>query len=328
MQLMSLVCPRCHGTLLESPDLFTCTVCGQVYPVILGIPRLLEPDEQTDDKPALIQRLVEIYPSATFEELVQTRIQDKPNPEELRRQYADYALSMRERGERFHRMFRVMLSREPWSMPQPDRALDIGCGVGAGLTTLSREFEHVVGLDINLASLIAAKKLLETGGLRNVTLVQASANQLPFSDETFDYVTALNVLEHVFTPVNTLKEVYRVLVSGGAFCGDSRNRYDLFFPEPHVKLRWLGFLPRRWMEPYVRWRRAAPYDYTHLLSYGELRVALRAAFGTQGDVVVPGLTAYNVPNSIDCLVARLAKVTLLRSALVRLSPSHLALAHR
>jgi ubiquinone/menaquinone biosynthesis C-methylase UbiE len=153
-------------------------------------------------------------------------------------------------------------------------ACEIGCGRGDGLPALARDFDHVVGVDVNLPSLLGAAKLISERRLSNVTLVQASAHELPFPDRAFNYIQAINVIEHVFRPQHFFAEIKRVLSPSGVFCGDSRNRFDLFFPEPHAKLMWVGFLPRQLMAPYVRMRAGRSYGGVNLLSYFELERAL------------------------------------------------------
>jgi SAM-dependent methyltransferase len=179
-----------------------------------------------------------------------------------------------------------------------------------------------------LSALVVATKLIESEGLSNVTLVRGSALSLPFPDGVFDYAMAINVLEHVFKPAQMLQEVHRVLATGGVFGGDSRNRFDLFFREPHVGLRWVGFLPRRWMLPYVRWRKGISYHQTHLLSFNDLRRALQTAFGSEWRITLPEVSAYGAPARAEQLIEQASRFGPLRALLTRLSPTHLALARR
>jgi hypothetical protein len=58
------------------------------------------------------------------------------------------------------------------------------------------------------------------------------------------------------------------------------NRFSLA-REPHVYLWGVGFLPRRWQAPYVRWRRDASFENIGLLSYRELRRLGGACFPHQ-----------------------------------------------
>jgi hypothetical protein len=141
---------------------------------------------------------------------------------------------------------------------------------------------------------------------------------------------AINVLEHIFTPEQMLSEVYRVLKINGVFAGDSRNRFDLFFTEPHVGLRWVGFLPRRWMARYVRRRIGVDYNATrtHLLSYHDLSRALKAVFGVHWCIALPEAAAYGVSGIVGDVAEHINRVRLLRALLARIAPSHIALAQR
>jgi SAM-dependent methyltransferase len=181
-----------------------------------------------------------------------------------------------------------------------------------------------------LSSLIIARKVLEETGIRNVTLVHASAHQLPFLTGTFDYAMSINVLEHIFTPETILAEVRRVLRANGVFAGDSRNRFDLFFKEPHVGVRWVGCLPRRWMTRYVRWRVGVDYEatHTHLLSYGDLTRALKTTFGTQWRIVLPDAAAYGASAKLGSIVEGIDRVGVFHPILIRVAPSHIVLARR
>jgi SAM-dependent methyltransferase len=157
--------------------------------------------------------------------------------------------------------------------------LDIGCGAGSALFGLARRARLAVGLDILLTDLLLAKKRFAEAGTANVTLVCASALELPFADECFGLANATDVIEHVPDQGRLLGEVRRVLRPGGLFFFNSPNRFTLVTREPHVKLWGVGWLPRRWMEPYVRWRLGKPYRSKRLLGLRELRRLVCSAFG-------------------------------------------------
>ena len=134
---------------------------------------------------------------------------------------------------------------------------------------------------------------MQEAGLENFQLVQAYGQGLPFAGEQFAYIMAQNALEHLFDVDAVLAEIVRLLQPGGGFAADSRNRYDLLFKEPHVHLRWVGFLPRRWAPRYVAWRNGMRYDNTWLLSYGDLRRLLQRHFGPRRyRILFPDTAAY------------------------------------
>lgn len=331
MGTVVLACPICIIALNVGDGQFVCPRCQRVYRCTMGIPSLGGSDlEPTSIECALIGQLATMYATASIDEMSQARLATGATNEERRQFYANYHRTLRERGPAFQRMFQRRLQQNGWNDYGRRLALDIGCGVGSGLLALAHEFDHVVGLDISLSSLIIARKVIEEAGLSNITLVHASAHHLPFLDSTFDYAMAINVLEHIFMPDAMLAEVRRVLAADGVFVGDSRNRFDPFFKEPHVGVRWVGCMPRRWMARYVRWRTGLDYGatHTHLLSHHDLARALTLTFGSSWRIVMPDAMAYGAPRKVRDVAEALNRMRVLRSLLVRVAPSHIALARR
>jgi len=294
----------------------------------MGIPDLRGKKSVTSThEAALVDRLTLAYPNATFEELALMRVCKRSTTSKQREHFSSYFLDSYRRGKQFYSMFKDRLE-DLWGPFKQQVGLDLGCGIGPGLMAMKPDFEFVIGLDTNLSSLLVAKKRLEQESIKNVMLVQGSALLLPFRCNIFDLVISINVLEHVFEPINMFEEVRRVLNEKGRFAGDSRNRYDLFFKEPHVELRWLGFLPRKWMAPYVQWHLNVPYDHTYLLSYGDLRNALVEGFGREWHITVPSISAYGQSVEFSDWVIGLMRNGLISSLLVRLTPAHLVLVRK
>lgn len=69
------------------------------------------------------------------------------------------------------------------------KILDVGCGPGANITTLSN-FGQVYGADVAKEAISFCK----TRGFKNVFLIKN--NRLPFPDNSFNLITCLDVLEH------------------------------------------------------------------------------------------------------------------------------------
>ena len=86
--------------------------------------------------------------------------------------------------------------------------LDVGCGTGANLKMLS-EFGDAAGVDISADAI----EFCRARGLKNVRL--GAAEELPYESDTFDLVTALDVVEHLDDDVGGLREIRRVLRPGG-----------------------------------------------------------------------------------------------------------------
>jgi SAM-dependent methyltransferase len=94
---------------------------------------------------------------------------------------------------------------------RPDDAwLDVGCGDGstAGVWLQDRGCRYV-GADISETAVAAAQAL----GLN--AQVVPEVTELPFLDETFDGVLAVELFEHLFDPAAAAREFHRVLKPGG-----------------------------------------------------------------------------------------------------------------
>ncbi|WP_416672271.1 class I SAM-dependent methyltransferase [Egbenema bharatensis] len=94
-----------------------------------------------------------------------------------------------------------------------DAVLDIGCSAGDFLIPLSRASTRVYGVDIVDFS-VAWKLLRHEYGICCQQLNLDYAN-LPFDNSSFDVVTMLMVLEHVFDVHHAVREIARVLKKGG-----------------------------------------------------------------------------------------------------------------
>lgn len=316
--------PCCHAHLEPGP--WRCAACGRSFPSTLGIPDLRWPAARDDPVvTGLVRILLDRYPTTGFRDLVALEIAALTPPARLGEIYLDYRVNGLERGQRIERMFRASLS-DHFSLPGRGLALDVGCGIGANMASIARDFGRVLGIDPYLPDLILAHKFFQEQGVANVVLVQAMAQALPFADGVFDYTSAQNTIEHLFDVQEAFAEIRRTLRPGGCFCGDSRNRFDLLTPEPHVQLRWLGFLPRRLMPLCARLFRNMEYKTVRLLSLCELRHYLRGTFGEQHRVTFPAVSAYGQSRQWDGLLDLIERIPFLNAVVLFFFPSHLALA--
>lgn len=110
---------------------------------------------------------------------------------------------------RFRRLFLQGLE-----LTTSTQVLDLCCGTGLATEILAQYSNQVTGLDASPRSLATARQKLP-----QVKFVQGWAEQMPFSDQSFDLVLTSTAL-HEMTPnqlQQILCEVYRVLKPGGKF---------------------------------------------------------------------------------------------------------------
>jgi demethylmenaquinone methyltransferase/2-methoxy-6-polyprenyl-1,4-benzoquinol methylase len=93
------------------------------------------------------------------------------------------------------------------------RVLDVGTGTGL----LSREIAHITGTPHDVIGLDPSRSMLSVyrQAQHAATLVQAVGEQLPFADESFDFLTMGYALRHVADLDDAFTEYLRVLKRGG-----------------------------------------------------------------------------------------------------------------
>jgi len=91
---------------------------------------------------------------------------------------------------------------------QGTTGLDVGCGTGMLMELLSHDYV-MHGCDPSPEALAFCRER------RLSRLVQGSAKQLPYGDGSFDFVTCSDVLEHIQDDTGAVREIQRVLRSGG-----------------------------------------------------------------------------------------------------------------
>lgn len=96
----------------------------------------------------------------------------------------------------------------------PKKILDIGCGAGFLSNSLGEAGHEVFGIDMSEESLKVARKYDST---KKINYQFANAYSLPFADNSFDVVCAMDFLEHVEEPDRVIAEASRVLKPGGVF---------------------------------------------------------------------------------------------------------------
>ena len=101
------------------------------------------------------------------------------------------------------------------------RVLDLGCGSGAFITFVARAVGpkgQVYALDIQPEMLKQLREKLskpENQDTKNIQLINSSAYNLPFKDNSLNLVYMVTVLQEIPDRKRALREIERVLKSGG-----------------------------------------------------------------------------------------------------------------
>ena len=103
---------------------------------------------------------------------------------------------------------RFLVSRLP---ADRGHVLDVATGTGLVASALLERGYRVTGLDQSPGMLARARERFDG----RVDLVEASAEELPFPDASFDHLTFTYLLRYVDDPGATLRELARVVRPGG-----------------------------------------------------------------------------------------------------------------
>jgi SAM-dependent methyltransferase len=142
----------------------------------------------------------------------------------------------------------VELMARRWQLDLVHSVLDVGSGRGHwGRTLLPhiRADGTIVGVEPEPRWVTGASEFAEKHGLANqLRYLNGRADQLPFSDNTFDLVTCQTVLIHVADVQSSLREMIRVLKPGGMLAVAEPNNMALsvvlgrtrFYEDPEITL--------------------------------------------------------------------------------------------
>jgi SAM-dependent methyltransferase len=192
--LCKLICPTCKRELMPESEGLCCPACQRRFAMRRGILSFLKPDESFNPTGFQDKQERAWCSSAQLRE----RIRGSRLLTVLNRLRVQFSMSGR-RDRIFYDEMRGGAS---------DRLiLDVGCGGGRHYFC---EYGKVVGVDPVLDLLEISKTIYNE-------VYHASAFELPFADNTFDYVVSSDVIGHI--PVadkdRMFAEMYRVLRPGG-----------------------------------------------------------------------------------------------------------------
>ena len=114
------------------------------------------------------------------------------------------------------------------------RLLDVGCGRGEMLWAAREAGWEFEGVDVSPAHLAWARANF------GIDARLGALEQIRFPEEHFDAVIMGGVIEHLYEPFSTLREVFRVLKPGGVFFFDAPNEDGLYMRVGNFYMRVLG----------------------------------------------------------------------------------------
>jgi SAM-dependent methyltransferase len=192
--LAQLVCPECRTPIVQSNSQWNCPKCGKKFVYQHGILSFLTDTEKFNEGE------FEEKQKGAWSESAALRLKIS------RSKFLSLINTLRIKFSFYGRRDRIFMNE----MAHGDKnrvILDLGCGGGRHYFC---EYGKVVGVDPVLELLPMAQKMYEE-------VYHAGGYQLPFADNSFDYLVSSDVLGHIpFDKKDVLfSEMYRVLKPGG-----------------------------------------------------------------------------------------------------------------
>jgi 2-polyprenyl-3-methyl-5-hydroxy-6-metoxy-1,4-benzoquinol methylase len=102
------------------------------------------------------------------------------------------------------------------------RALDIGCAIGVFTNLLRQKGYGALGVDTSEELLAFARRRYP-----HCTFKFMDALHLDLASSSFDFVLALEIIEHLDDPCKMLKSIHKLLKEGGTVLLSTPNRFSL-----------------------------------------------------------------------------------------------------
>lgn len=153
-------------------------------------------------------------------------------------------------SENTHETVLALISRENRGL-----VLDVGAGSGALSLKLSELGFKVIATDIN-----PAFKANTIDGKKNIEFVLSDLDvSIPFKEHAFDYIVAVEIIEHIENPWYFLREISRILKINGKLFLSTPNIHAIYqriyflFSKPFYSFRYYDFKENRHITPILFW---------------------------------------------------------------------------
>jgi len=213
-----LVCPACKdeltlkATSCEGDEIIEGSLhcaCGQVFPIISGVPRLLL-DTLRKELPQQYRDFFHRYAKLFKNEVIskENRVSKKKKMTIDRFSYewikfSDYNCNN----------FKAFIAPLPADFFKGKLGLDIGCGAGRHARQASKKGAEIVAVDLSQAVDVAQHSNIDN---ELVHIVQADIYDLPFSPGIFNFIFSLGVIHHLPEPEKGYRDLLPFLSKGGS----------------------------------------------------------------------------------------------------------------
>jgi ubiquinone/menaquinone biosynthesis C-methylase UbiE len=141
----------------------------------------------------------------------------------------------KDRCRYFEEISRKRFHGREWHVPTVARfdafrgksVVEIGCGVGTDGIEFARNGANYTGIDLTPNSVELTRERFQVFGVPGRFEIANAEEGLPFPDASVDHVYSFGVIHHSPAPQKIVREIYRILKSGGTFTVMLYNRNSI-----------------------------------------------------------------------------------------------------
>ena len=201
-----LICPNCNRNLVLrifeennkeiEEGLLICS-CGQFFPIIKGIPRILVGDLRVilyKNFPEFFLKYEEFLPKEKLKKNIKGNIlKKKKTLESFGFEWQKFSKMLNEWEKNFNFYFQPVKT----DFLKDRTVLEVGCGKGRHTYYIAKIAKEIIAVDFSQAIDVASYNNKEH---KNIHFIQADIDNLPFKKNFFDFIFCIGVLHHLPKP--------------------------------------------------------------------------------------------------------------------------------
>jgi SAM-dependent methyltransferase len=217
-----IVCPVCKKELSlktfkqegeEVKEGLLFCACGQFFPVINYIPRILTGDLRSmlyEEFPDFFLSYEKLLPKEKISEEITIDAQKKKDTSKsFAYEWQRFSKMLIEWKQNFDFYFEPVKNIQSL---KDKTILELGCGKGRHTFYASEIAKEIIAVDFGKAVDVA---FANNRNKKNIHFIQADIYNLPFKENYFDFVFSIGVLHHLPTPEQGFNRLVKLLNSGG-----------------------------------------------------------------------------------------------------------------
>lgn len=229
--------------------------CGQSFPIIENIPRILVGDLRMsiyEQFPDFFKKYKDFLPKEKLNKKIKDNNLKKKTSKSFGYQWQKFPTVLKEWEKNFKFYFEPLKS---FDLLKDKTILDAGCGNGRHSYYVAKFAKEIIAFDLSQSVDVA---LYNNRNHSNVHFIQADIYNLPFRENSFDFIFSIGVLHYLPTPEQGFKKLMKLLKSQAGilvyvYHGFPKASFNFYL------LKLTNFFRR--LTPKI------PYNLLHLLCY-------------------------------------------------------------